>query len=96
MRAKSYPEDCALTSSLNPFQHVNSACRLSSSSRSSTTALIRLAVASRSRSTTLKNIEIKSRGPDSEDLYDLTADLIAGTAVVEVDVREQIRAKNVA
>jgi len=28
------PEHCVLTSSLNPFQHVNSACRLSSSSRS--------------------------------------------------------------
>jgi hypothetical protein len=48
---------------------------------------MRLAVASKSRFTTLKTVEMRSFGPDSENLNDRMAALMAATAVVEFDVR---------
>lgn len=80
----------AFTSNLNPFQDANSVRRFSSSSSNSTSELIRLAVPSISRFSTLKTVEIKSLGPDSDDLYDRIAALTAGTAFGEFEVRALI------
>ena len=51
---------------------------------------------SKSRFTTLKTVEIRSFGPDSEDLYDRIAELMAATAVGELDVRTLTRAMKAA